>query len=95
MAEKTKLGDIQISLRAMIGVFTGVCSLLATVFLGLNFYFAPRHVVIKEISAVQQDVTTVKSDVKAIKKIFDEAVEKGIEDGRREMERRHRRGRGQ
>ena len=73
---KIKLSEIQIFIKTFGVIFTSVCSAVAVIFFAMNLYFAPRHVVQKEIGVVKEEVKEVKADVKWIRKVWEEGIKK-------------------
>lgn len=65
-----KLKDIQLSLGQMLGVITSIFSVLAALYFMGNSVWASDE----EVSQIKEDVVVMGTDIKYIKKIFEDAI---------------------
>lgn len=69
MGDKIKLSNICISLGTLWKIIVSIAIAITSIFGAMNYYFLPR-------SKFTEEITIVKQDVKWIKKIFEDAIEK-------------------
>lgn len=74
MNTKQKLSDHQVSFSTVWKAFVAICVGIGSVFAAMNYYFAPRHTLQKEIGFVQRDISEVKVDVKWIRKVWEKGI---------------------
>ena len=76
---KTKLTEVEVSLKTLLIVVLTISSIIGASFGAMNYYFTPRHIMQKEIGCVKTDISEVKVDVKWIRTVWEEGIQKSKE----------------